>query len=205
MVEYLCTRLENKDKLPSFRAGTRETTTALQSLTKYSTFPPGDAATTVLAVFALSNDSNNLFKDLTHNTRLELYMLIDILIKKYEKATRRDVKNQDLVEGIVSMGLAEKNPSCLSVLFPLYAYISRHWTLESAELDRIWESYIRYFPITVGGAVGDPSAPTKEKMRDLLLDCIVSNDHYGAKAFERLIEMLDTESDLSATTKVVFL
>jgi DNA repair/transcription protein MET18/MMS19 len=200
LVEYLCSRLKNTDNLHNYRAGIREVNAALQVLAKWDSFPRGDFSVVASAIFSLSEATT--FKDQTPTTRQELWVFISHLVRNQETILKRDLGAATVVKGIVSMGLAEKNPGCLEVLFPLYSHISRQWKLEPVEFDSIWDSFIRYFPVQVGNSAKESLASSKEHMRNLLLQCIVSNDYYATKAFERLIEMLDTESDLSANTKV---
>jgi DNA repair/transcription protein MET18/MMS19 len=172
--------LENKDDILSYRAGIYELASSLHILSTWKCFLPGDAGTIATAIFGLASGST--FKDQTP------------LI--------RDVKVTPLVSGLVSMAELEKNPSCLSILFPLYAHISKHWTLGDSDYDSIWESFIRYFPVTLGGAPQDPSLPAKELIKELLLQCIISSHHYAKGAVPRFIDMLDTNTDVSANLKV---
>jgi len=149
-------------------------------------------------MFAGGND----FKDQKPATRTKLFELIDLLLKKFQTAVIRDVKVTPLVSGLVTMAELEKNPSCLAVLFPLYRHISNKWSLEDSDYEAMWESFIRYFPVTLGGAPQDPGVPTKELIKQLLLECILSNHNYAKGAVPRFIDMLDTNTDLSANVKV---
>ncbi|KAH8591990.1 RNAPII transcription regulator C-terminal-domain-containing protein [Bisporella sp. PMI_857] len=99
------------------------------------------------------------------------------------------------------MAQFEKDPSCLRVLFGIYEEFGKTWALNEQTYMLIWESYVRYFPITLATAATDPSVPTPDHLRALLLSCFVSNDIYATEAFPRLIDMLDTNQDLSANTK----
>jgi DNA repair/transcription protein MET18/MMS19 len=200
LVEYFCTRLENKTDILNYRAGIYEVASSLNILSQWKTFLPGDAARVATAVFELAKGS--AFKDQKPATRVKLYELVEFLVKKYQAPLIRDVKVAPLVSGLVSMAELEKNPSCLGILFPLYSHISQKWPLEDSDFEAIWESFVRYFPVTVGGATQDPSVPAKELVRELLLQCILSNDHYAKAAIPRFIDMLDTNTDLSANLKV---
>ena len=173
---------------------------SLLVITTWERFPPADAATVTTAVFGLADGST--FKDLKVATRLTLFKIVDSLFRRFPEALIRDVGIKSRVSGLVSMAELEKNPSCLSVLFSLYAHLSRDWDLEDEELKKTWDSFIRYFPVSIGTAKQDPSVPTKEEIRSLLLQCILSNDYYAKEAIPRCIDMLDTSSDLSADTKV---
>lgn len=192
--------MENKSKVHNFRAGIREVVSALKVVSKWESFPPGDASVIASAISTMSEETT--FKDQPATTRVKLFKFIEFLVHKYERALKRDMGAPALVQGIVSMGLAEKSPICLGVLFPLYSHLSQRWELEPAQLDEMWDSFIRYFPVSVGNGTKDPSIPSTETMRTLLLKCIISNDYYSTQAFERLIDMLDSSNDLSANSKV---
>jgi DNA repair/transcription protein MET18/MMS19 len=200
LVEYFCARLENKEQILNYRAGIYEIAYSLHILSKWKCFLPGDAGTVIMAVFGIANGS--IFKDQKPTTRVKLYELIDFLFKKFQVPMIRDVKVTPLVSGLVSMAELEKNPSCLGILFPLYTHISKNWPLGDSDYDAIWESFIRYFPVSVGGAPQDSSVPSKELIKELLLQCILSSHRYAKEAVPRLIDMLDTNSDLSANLKV---
>ena len=90
----------------------------------------------------------------------------------------------------------EKDPSCLRILFHSYELISHLWNLDSASFKNIWDSYSRYFPITLSGAGRDPSLPTPEELKMLLRSCFISHDDYAEHAIPRLIDMLDTAQDV---------
>jgi DNA repair/transcription protein MET18/MMS19 len=200
LVEYFCVRLENTDNVLNYRAGIYEVASSLYTVSKWKCFLPGDAGTVALAVFGLAGGS--MFKDQKPNTRVKLYELIDSLFKKYQAPLIRDVKVTPLVSGLVSMAELEKSPSCLGILFPLYTYIGKNWPLGDSDYDPIWESFIRYFPVTLSSAPQDPSMPAKELIKELLLQCILSSHHYAKSALPRFIDMLDTNTDLSANLKV---
>ncbi|PMD41655.1 hypothetical protein L207DRAFT_528262 [Hyaloscypha variabilis F] len=200
LVVYFCARLENKDDILNYRAGIFEVATSLHVLSEWRCFVPGDAGLIAQAVFGLADGS--VFKDQKPATRIKLFELVDLLLKKYQSAVIRDVTITTLVSGVVSMAELEKNPSCLAILFPLYRHISNKWPLEDSDYEAMWESFIRYFPITLGGAPQDPSVPTKELIKQLLLECILSDHHYSKGAIPRFIDMLDTNTDLSANLKI---
>jgi DNA repair/transcription protein MET18/MMS19 len=200
LVEYFCARLENKTDVLNYRAGVCEVASSLHILSKWKNFLPGDARTIAITIFELA--SGSIFKNQKPATRVKLYEVIDFLFKNFQKPLIRDVKLATLVSGLVSMAELEKNPSCLGILFPLYAHISQKWPLLHPEFKLTWDSFIRYFPVTVGGAAQDPAIPGKELLRDLLLQCILSNDSYAKEAIPRFIDMLDTSTDLSANVKV---
>ena len=203
LVEYFCARLENNDDVVNYRAGIDEVASSLQILVKWKRFAPGDAAPVTKAVFALASGST--FKDQKPATRVKLYQLLEYIFKNFQAPLLRDLTASKSVEGLTSMAELEKNPSCLAVLFPLYTYISGNWRLEDSELELIWESFIRYFPVTLGGAPQDPSVPAKEMIKHLLLQCIVSSAGYAQWAVPRFLDMLDTSTDLSANVKVALL
>jgi DNA repair/transcription protein MET18/MMS19 len=199
-MEYLCARLQNNDYIPSYRAGLKEVADSLSILSSWRTFPPGDASVVVQSVFGLVQGQGNVFISLTPDTRLAYYSLIALLFEKFKAPLERDLGLPLLVSGLADLAELEKNPSCLKVLFLLYAHISKDWDLQPAESDRLWELFVRYFPITLGGTATDPNKPSPEELRDLLLKCFTSSDRYSDGAFTLLLSNLDT--DQAANKKV---
>lgn len=197
---YLCARLENKDQIHNFRAGIREVAQCLQAIATWTRLLPSDMVEIVKAVFILAEGTT--FKDQKPTTRLALFDLIDYMFRTHSKNLTRNTNAHYLVAGLVSMAELEKNPSCLIVVFQLYEHISREWELQDLDLKSIWESFIRYFPITVGSAAQDRAVPSREDLKVSLLQCIISNEFYAGDAFTRCLEMLDVNSDISANLKV---
>lgn len=122
------------------------------------------------------------------------------LIQLYKSNLMTGVGPKTFVEGIVAMAEFEKDPTCLNMLFPIYRQLSKEWNLDEEELVLMWGSFIRYFPIKMGGRAA--AVPSPEDLKHQLLDCFISNDGYAKHAFPRLMELLDTNQDLSANTKV---
>ena len=202
-MEYFCARLENHTDEENYRAGIKECGEALLALakmTEHNIFPPGDATMVAIAVFAFANSGN--FKPQLGSTRLVLYQLIAELMGTYKSNIRKDIGAKEVIKGLVAMAEFEKDPSCLKLLFSMYAELGRDWQPNDKDSLVMWESFSRYFPITLGGVSKDPSVPKPEELKELLLSCFTSNDAYAMKAFPRLIEMLDQNQDLSANVKV---
>lgn len=193
--------MKNEENILNFGAGIREVAEALHEIVNWECFPVSHAATIVNSIFPLAAGGGS-FKDLPSPTRRAVYLLTDTVFRKKERVLRRDVGDVALVDGLINMSLFEKHPTCIDVVFALFAHLSKTWTLAPAQLDAMWESFIRYFPVSMSGTVKDPSLPSKEKMRDLLLQCIVSSDYYADGALKLCLEKLDTNSDISADTKV---
>ena len=152
------------------------------------------------AVFAV--DKNGVLRDLKAVGRLSLFRLLALLVQKHAAILKRDMGSNEFAKGIISMAELEKDPSCLRILFGLYEELGKNWILNNETYLLIWESYVRYFPITLAKAATDPSVPKPDELRALLTSCFISNDIYAPEAFPRLIDMLDTNQDLSANTKV---
>jgi len=152
------------------------------------------------AVFAV--DTNGVLRDLKAVGRLSLFKLLALLVEKHAAILKRDMGGSEFAKGVVSMAELEKDPSCLRILFGLYEELGKNWVLDNETYLLIWESYVRYFPITLAKAATDPTVPKPDELRALLVSCFISNDIYAPEAFPRLIDMLDTNQDLSANTKV---
>ena len=191
LIPYLCARLE--DGSP----GIYYVAEALQIMVKWTRFAPGDAQEVARAVFKLGAANN--FSSQTAVTRLSLYTLVDVLRTTRAAAVKRDMSEKEFVKGLVTMAELEKNPSCLRALFTLYANLSRDWTLDEGDFKQIFDSYVRYFPITMKDAPKDPKIPTTAELRDLLLNCFIASDGYAQSTFAAMIERLDVDS---ANTKV---
>ena len=191
LVPYLCARLE--DGSP----GIYYVAEALQIMVKWTRFAPGDAQEVARAVFKLGAANN--FSSQTAITRLSLYTLVDVLRITKATAIKRDMSENEFVKGLVTMAELEKNPSCLRALFRLYADLSHEWKLDEGDHKQIFDSYIRYFPITMKDTPKDPKIPTTTELRDLLLNCFVASDGYAQPTFAAMIERLDVDS---ANTKV---
>lgn len=197
---YFCARLDNKDNVNSFRAGVAECARILYSLSimENKRFSPSDAKLVAQSVFAF-NKAGNL-KDQKASTRLSLLELMLTMMRLYKPSLITNVGSKAFVEGLVAMAEFEKDPTCLNVLFPIYEIFGREWDLEEDALVSIWASFIRYYPIKISGRA--TSVPSPDQLKQLLLDCFISNDVYAKFAFPRLVELLDTEQDLSANVKV---
>jgi DNA repair/transcription protein MET18/MMS19 len=197
---YFCQRLENKDEINSFRAGVKECAQILSSLAKMENqrFPPQDAKLVAQSVFTFNKGSS--LRDQKAATRLALLELMSTLMQLYRQSLVTNMGSKEFVEGIVAMAEFEKDPTCLNILFPIYEALSMEWDLSDDALILIWDSFIRYYPIKLGGRA--TSVPTPDELKQLLLNCFISNDRYAGHAFPRLIDLLDTNQDLSANVKV---
>ncbi|KAK0119949.1 hypothetical protein ONS95_011373 [Cadophora gregata] len=199
LTDYLCDRLNNTNSLPSFRAGIHEVATCLTVIVTWAHFPPGEAVSVATAIFSLSRETR--FKDLKPTARQTLYLLINTLLRSRGDALLKSSTIPQLVRGLVTLAEFEKTPGCLEVLFNLYKYLSNDRDIEVEESQAIWESFSRYWPVTVGGSREQISKPSSEELRDMLLECILSSDSYAKNAIPMCLEKLDTTQDLSATTK----
>lgn len=199
-MEYLCVRLENKDEIPNFQAGVNWTALSLQALARMTArFPRGDASVVAKAVFSLTS-----FREQLPATRLTVFELLEFLHQTYSATITRDMGPHQFVQGLVSAAEFEKDPRCLKVLFLMYEEISQSWPLDAEAYKGIWDSYSRYFPITL--KTTDPSVPTREELQLLLVRCFASNDNYAAYTFPYLFDGLDTSLDtLTASVKVSLL
>jgi DNA repair/transcription protein MET18/MMS19 len=198
-VEYFCGRLENKHDIANFGAGIKETAISLQALASMTArFPRGDASAVAKAVFSMPSAT---FTAQLASTRLSLFELLDYLFSTYSATITRDMGADTFVSGLVSMAEFEKDPRCLTVLFQMYAQISESWKLNAKSFKAIWDSYCRYFPISLKST--DPSVPTREELQQLLLQCFTSHDDYAVYAIPHLFDALDTTQDtLTASVKV---
>jgi DNA repair/transcription protein MET18/MMS19 len=161
-------------------------------------FPRGDASVVAKAAFKLASTS---FREQLPATRLAVFELLNFLLGTYSATLTRDMGAQSFVEGLVNLAEFEKDPRCLKVLFQMYQEISQDWTLQPHSFKLMWDSYSRYFPITL--KTTDTSVPGREELQLLLIGCFASNDAYATHALPHLLEGLDTSEDtLTAYVKV---
>lgn len=163
-----------------------------------SKFLKSDSSEIVKALFSLAK--RDTLREQKAATRLVLFQLLETLLRRHESTLLRDIGREEFVKGLVAVAEFEKDPSCLNILFEMYTELGSDLSPESAK--NIWESYIRYFPIKMGGNARDESKPSIEQLKGLLLRCFVSSDLYAEWAFPRLIEQLDVDQDLTANVKM---
>lgn len=194
-IEYFCLRLENRDGQRINNAGVDEVLSILLAVAKSGSFAPDNANMMVSAVFFIAESTR--YKDEQENIRTLMCGLIDTLLRTHAKYISKEFTSDQILRGILAMGTFEKKIPCLEILFRMYAYVANSWKLEQAELDQVWELFIRYFPIDI------PKDRTAEQtLSELLIRCIVANEGFAKSAFERLLSMLDGSGDLTANSKV---
>ncbi|RQM05065.1 hypothetical protein DH86_00003646, partial [Scytalidium sp. 3C] len=199
MLKDLQRRLHNTEDVLSYRAGIKEVLTSLSLLVNMdSKFLKSDSSEIVKALFSLAK--RDTLREQKAATRLVLFQLLETLLRRHESTLLRDIGREEFVKGLVAVAEFEKDPSCLNILFEMYTELGSDLSPESAK--NIWESYIRYFPIKMGGNARDESKPSIEQLKGLLLRCFVSSDLYAEWAFPRLIEQLDVDQDLTANVKM---
>lgn len=188
------------------RAGIKESAEALFALadmTEHKIFLPDDAGTIAKAV--LSIDPNGVFRNQKASTRLAIYNLLDLLIEKHSWFLFKHIGANEFVGGLITLSEFEKEPTCLRIVFDMSSYISRSrdWNILPDIYSRLWESFSRYFPITLKASRGqDLSIPTPAELKQSLLNCFVAHDNYAKEAFPQLMTRLDVDQDISANTKV---
>ncbi|CZT45614.1 uncharacterized protein RSE6_05939 [Rhynchosporium secalis] len=195
---YLCSRLENINDLPAYRAGIHEIACCLEVIVSWKHFPPGETANVASAIFSLSQQSR--FKPLKLAARETLYLLVTTLIKSRGDALLRAATIPRIVQGLLSIAELEKTPECLGLLFQLYTYLNKEWDLEAPECQNIWDSCSRFWPVKFV-ATGKVTRPTEAELREMLLECMLSNDSYAKDAIPMFLNKLEVTSDLSADTK----
>ena len=161
-------------------------------------FPRGDASIIAKAVFKLAS---TCFREQLPTTRLAVFELLNFLRCTYSTPIIRDLGAQSFVGSLVAMAEFEKDPRCLKLLFLIYQDIGQQWVLPPDSFELMWESYSRYFPITL--KTTDTSIPSREELQLLLIGCFASNDSYAVHTFPHLFDGLDTTEDtLTAYVKV---
>jgi len=173
LVEYFCARLVNTEQLLNNRAGIKESAEVLFALVNVDEgkkFPPGDAVDVAKAVFTLS--TNDILRDQKLATRVALLRLLRLLMDSHKTHLIKDLGTKAFVQGVVSMAEFEKDPNCLRVLFGIFEDLSRNWKLSEDVCTPMFQSFSRYYPISLKEAINkDPSVPTPEELKVLLLNC----------------------------------
>jgi hypothetical protein len=206
LVEYFSQRLETSRETLNHRAGMKESAEALFALadmTEHKVFQSDDAAIIAKAIFAI--DPGESFRDQKASTRLTIYQLLDLLIEKHTPSLQKIIGTNEFVAGFGALSEFEKEPTCLQIVFGISADLSRSqdWDLKLESYTLLWDSFSRYFPITLKASRDqDPFVPTPAELKNSLLHCFISNDVYAKEAFPQLIGRLDTDQDISANTKV---
>lgn len=201
LVNYCILRITNASDDPTYLAGITDITETLKVLVGWNNFIPGSAADIMKAFFRLNQNGN--YAKQTPGSRATILQVIEALYSKYESALKRDMGASTLVSGLMGLLEFEKSPICLKLAFVLEAMLSRDWGLDNASLQLIWESFERFYPLSLKGRKADLWIPTSEELRSLLLQCIIANDAFAAKAFSLCLEKIDT-GDLTADIRACF-
>ncbi|CAG8953775.1 hypothetical protein HYFRA_00006666 [Hymenoscyphus fraxineus] len=195
--EYLRARLENNNEVLNYKYGLNEVADSLLQVVTWKRFVPGEAAPLAKAIYKLCKGDSNTFMNQTPSTRRKYYVIIDYLNTKYQQHLERDMGASEFVTGLVELGAREKSALCLKDVFSLYVAVGSGWTLGSEDYKQLWDSFMRYFPITLTVTPNDQ--PTPDELRELLTRCFTANDFYAKEAFEKFLGELDI--DQSANTK----
>lgn len=133
------------------------------------------------------------------STREAIYLFINAIFGKHGDRLVQDISVHEIISGVVAMAELEKNPSCLRALFKIYYLVSTKWPLDDNDFKLVFDSVIRYFPISMKAAPSQPDVPTTEELRELLLQSLVAHDGYADATFAAMKDRLDVDS---ANTKV---
>ncbi|POS83038.1 hypothetical protein EPUL_004814, partial [Erysiphe pulchra] len=197
LVDNLVERIRNEKNYHYNNAGIREIVLLFRTLSKLDTFSSRYVSSIINSIFTLA-DSRHRFMDLPDTVRQDVYTVVEFFFKKYSHILIQSLGISKLVDGFLDLATFEKKAPCLLVVFPLISHMSRSWNLGESELENLFKSFIRYFPIKISGLKND-SLRLSVKMSDCLTDCIVSNDFYASYAFPHFITSLDDHWNISAT------
>ncbi|KAI6246673.1 hypothetical protein HI914_05135 [Erysiphe necator] len=197
LVDYLAERIRNETNSSYNNAGIREVILLFRTLSKINSFNPEDACSIISSIFTLA-DSRHRFMDLPDVVRQDIYAVVENFLKEYSHVLIQSLGTSKIVDGILELATFEKKAPCLLIVFPLISHISRSWNLGDSDLEKLFKSFIRYFPIKISGLQNDSMRLSME-MSDCLTDCLVSNDFYASHTFSNFIASLDDHSSISAT------
>jgi DNA repair/transcription protein MET18/MMS19 len=191
LVENLCSRFENREQLANNRAGVEYTARSLLHLAEMTgRFLPTDASAVAKAVFSLTT---TILRAQKAPARLALYDLLQWLVQTYSAPLTRDMGSNAFIESLAAMSATEKDAKCLRVLFQIYEQISKDWSLTPANISTIYESFSKYWPVSIRAATEDtdPSIPRADELNLLIQKCFTSHDGYATHAFGQLLTALD--------------
>lgn len=197
LIDTLVERIRNEKNTRYNNAGIREIILLFRTLSELNTFNPRYVSSIISSIFILA-DSRHRFMDLPDATRQDVYIVVDFFFKNYSNILIQNLGISKLVDGIIELATFEKKAPCLLVVFPLISHMSRSWDLGESELENLFKSFIRYFPIKISGLKND-SLRLSVKMSECLTDCIVSNDLFASYAFPHFITSLDDHLSISAS------
>ncbi|KAL3417582.1 hypothetical protein PVAG01_10592 [Phlyctema vagabunda] len=198
-IRLRCTRESN------YRANIKGTVQCLDLLSQMSRFLAIEAYVVSDAILSIPSD---IWSQQVVDTRVTVYEILhNFLDSNRISLQQREKYGRNITDGVTTLALQEKDPSCLNVVFPLYQMLGEEqqsWGVEEKDFEKIWESFVRYYPIKVGNfgkKAWDSSKPEPPVLKELLLNCFVSSSVYAQWAFPRLLDMLDQNSDISADVK----
>ncbi|TQS38304.1 hypothetical protein Golomagni_01191 [Golovinomyces magnicellulatus] len=198
VINYFAVRIGNEDNNPAYDAGLREIILLFKRISEMNTFNPSESSLIIKSIFTLA-DKKHRFKDLTNTVRQDVYTVVSHFFKQNSHILIKDLGADKLVAGLLELATFEKKASCLLIVFPLISHISQFWGLGNPELESLFTSFIRYFPIKIGGLQSE-SLRLSLEMSNFLTECIVSNNFYASLAFPHFIQILQDHSSMSATT-----
>ncbi|KAG9235032.1 Dos2-interacting transcription regulator of RNA-Pol-II-domain-containing protein [Amylocarpus encephaloides] len=197
LVDYLRLRLNNFEGISNFHYGLDHNVDCLFILIELMRFTPGDAATVAQAIFSLARGTVNTFANLSPSTRLKFYMVLSTLVGKYARQLQRDLGANFFVTGLVELSEFEKGAHCLREVLWLDAKLAREWELEPEALTKLWDCFVRYYPINLGAKTDSQVGP--EELKEALRQCFTANNLFAKEAFDTLLSKID--EDQAANTK----
>ncbi|RKF73979.1 putative dna repair transcription protein [Golovinomyces cichoracearum] len=198
VIDYFAVRIRNEDNHPAYDAGLREIILLFKRISEMNAFNPSESSLIIKSIFALA-DEKHRFKDLSNAVRQEVYTVVSYFFRQNSHILLKDFGTDKLVAGLLELATFEKKASCLLIVFPLISHISQFWSLGDPQLESLFTSFIRYFPIKIGGLQSE-SLRLSLEMSNFLTECIVSNNFYASLAFPHFIQILQDHSSMSATT-----
>lgn len=198
LINYFVTRLKNEEHQHLNDAGIDEIILLFLNFAQHGDLEPGDAPLVLTGLFSLADNRTRL-KELPGPIRQNVYTVVDNFCREYPQKITEELGYDKIIAGLLNLVIFEKKASCLLIIFQLISYVSRNWKLSSANMEDLFNSFVRYFPIKVGGAQ-DEATRLSIEMRRCLSDCMTSNDFYASLVFPHLIQRLDDRSSISASS-----
>jgi DNA repair/transcription protein MET18/MMS19 len=176
--------------------GLKESFAAIDALAKNCSkdrFTDDQAVSAMNAILSHSED----YRDQPVASRRQGYKCILSLLT-YRPKILSDL-GERLVQQLVKVGSAEKDPDNLMMYFPALLVVEKAPFFDASKYaNDVWDLIRRYFPITYKPPTG--ATVTAEDLKSALRSCIAGSNSFSPNALEFLKGKLDIE--VNANTKV---
>lgn len=180
------------------KAGILASASALSRIIAMRAFQPQSASDIITKVCALKDD----FPRQISKTRAAVYNLIRSLIM--DAAVAKDLRTKQpssqFMLDLLTLCANERDPDCLMIWFEILAFFSREYEPSQEVLEKVYDAFKAYFPITLPRT--SPSGITPEDLKLRLRTCFSSNYRLAASVYPFLLGRLDQGDGVTINVKV---